>query len=375
MGVTFSKRHALHVLDKAQHAIVSRLESCPMRCAHKYHLENVQVVFSNFTNRQLTYPIYKMTISNNIKGSIYGCIAAISYGMNPLCALSLYEDNINSNTVLFYRFFFGTIMLGLLMLAQRRSFSLTRREAIVVTMLGAIFALSSITYFISFYYLGAGVAATLVFAYPVFTAILMALFFGERLKWPSIVAILMTIGGIALLYKGDDGKPVETVGIVVVMISALAYALYIILVNKSGIVMSSIKLTFYAMLTCLFFLTLYAIFSGTGDLELLHTSRQWVFGLLLGLVPTVISLVFMAMAINCIGSTPTAIMGALEPVTAVVLGMWFFGEVLTARLASGILLILVSVTLIILDNKLRAAIASLPVVRRGRLLVKKWRWK
>ncbi len=316
-----------------------------------------------------------MTISNNVKGSVYGCIAAISYGMNPLCALSLYADHINSNTVLFYRFFFGTIMLGLLMLAQRRSFALTRREAVVVTMLGAIFALSSITYFISFYYLGAGIAATLVFAYPVFTAILMALFFGERLKWPSLVAILMTISGIALLYKGDDGKPIETVGIVVVMVSALAYALYIILVNKSGIVMSSIKLTFYAMLTCLFFLTLYAIFSGTGDLQLLHTPEQWGFALLLGLVPTVISLVFMAMAINCIGSTPTAIMGALEPVTAVVLGMWFFGEVLTLRLATGIVLILISVTLIILDNKLRAAIGSLPVVRRGRLLVKKWRWR
>ena len=183
-------------------------------------------------------------LNNQIKGGIYGCIAAVSYGLNPLCAKLLYRDGYNSNSVLLYRFFFGTIILGILMLAQRKSFALTRKEAGVLAVLGIMFAISSITYFLSFYYMSAGVAATLVFAYPVFTALLMAVLFKERLKWPSIAAILMTLGGIALLYQGDNGRPIDSVGIVFIMISALAYAIYIIIVNKSGIVMSSIKLTF-----------------------------------------------------------------------------------------------------------------------------------
>lgn len=313
--------------------------------------------------------------NNQVKGGIYGCIAAISYGMNPLCAKSLYAAGYNTNTVLFYRFLIGSLLLGLLMAFQKKDFSLTRKELCVVSLLGVVFAVSSITYFLSFLYMSAGVAATLVFAYPVFTALLMAVFFGERLKWPSILAILLTLGGIALLYKDDTGKPIATAGIVLIMISALAYALYIIVVNKSGIVMSSVKLTFYAMLSCWACIVLYAIFTPTGTIQLLHAPGEWGYALLIGLVPTVISLVFMAMAIQCIGSTPTAIMGALEPVTAIVLGIIFFGEMLTLRISAGICLILFSVILIILDSKLRRSLANTKVVKRGRLIVKKIRWK
>ena len=68
-------------------------------------------------------------------------------------------------------------------------------------------------------------------------------------------------------------------------------------------------------------------------------------------------------------------MGALEPVTAAVLGIMLFGEVLTVRISLGIALILFSVSLIILDNKLRKALANVKVVKRGKLIVKKIRWK
>lgn len=149
-----------------------------------------------------------MKVSNQMKGCIYGCIAAISYGVNPLCAKLLYKDGINCNSVLCYRFMIGTLLLALFMLLGRRSFSLTRKETYVLTLLGGVFAISSLTYFLSFHYMSAGVAATLVFAYPVFVAVLMAIFFKERLKWPSISAIALTIIGILLLYKDDSGRPI-----------------------------------------------------------------------------------------------------------------------------------------------------------------------
>ena len=71
---------------------------------------------------------------------------------------------------------------------------------------------------------------------------------------------------------------------------------------------------------------------------------------MLGLVPTVLSLIFMVKAVKIIGSTPTAILGALEPVTAVTIGVLVFGEVLTGRLIAGILLILGSTVLIALKK-------------------------
>ena len=56
---------------------------------------------------------------------------------------------------------------------------------------------------------------------------------------------------------------------------------------------------------------------------------------MLALIPTVVSLVLMTVAVHAIGSTPTAVMGALEPLTAVVIGVTIFGELFTARLAAG----------------------------------------
>ena len=261
------------------------------------------------------------------------------------------------------------------MLLGKRDFSINRREACILTLLGAVFAVSSFTYFLSFHYMSAGVAATLVFVYPVFVALLMAVFFKERLKWHSLLAIVLTVVGIVLLYKDDSGRPIATPGIVLILLSALAYALYIIIVNKSGIVMSSIKLTFYAMAVCWCCIVAYALFTPTGSLQTLHDTEQWVNALILGLVPTVISLVFMAMAIKSIGSTPTAVMGALEPVTSIALGMILLGESITLRISLGIVLILVAVMLIILDDKLRRALSQVKVIRKGRIVIKKIRWR
>ncbi len=313
-------------------------------------------------------------VSDTIKGGIYGCIAAVSYGLNPVCALTLYQEGLTPSSVLFYRFAVGAALLALMMAAQRRAFSVTRREAGVLTVLGALFAVSSLTYFLSFNYMSGGVAATLVFSYPVFTALIMAFCFHERLAWPAWLAIALTTGGIALLYKGD-GKPIAAAGVWLILVSALSYALYIVAINRSRIVMSSVKLTFYAMAVCLFFVALFAWLSPGAGVQPLTTPKQWGVALTLGLIPTVVSLVFMAMAIKKIGSTPTAVMGALEPVTAIVLGVAFFGEAVTARVSLGVAAILVAVLLIILGGQVQNAVAHIRVLRRGRLVLKRWRWR
>lgn len=67
----------------------------------------------------------------------------------------------------------------------------------------------------------------------------------------------------------------------------------------------------------------------------------------LAVFPTVISLMTMTKAIHYIGSTPTAILGALEPVTALFFGVLVFGEQLTPRIILGVLMIIIAVTLII----------------------------
>lgn len=92
-------------------------------------------------------------------------------------------------------------------------------------------------------------------------------------------------------------------------------------------------------------------------------------------MPTVLSLVLMAIAVKDIGSTPTAILGALEPITAVAIGCFCFGESFTTRLAVGIALILTAVLLIIGGKQMSPQRMTVAFTRLGRMIVKTWRWK
>ena len=96
---------------------------------------------------------------------------------------------------------------------------------------------------------------------------------------------------------------------------------------------------------------------------------------MLALLPTVFSLVLMVMAVHEIGSTPTAVMGALEPLTAVVIGVTVFGEQLTARLSVGIVLILLAVIIIVAGKSFSPARVIHVVSYLGHVISKTWRWK
>lgn len=309
------------------------------------------------------------------KGSIYGIIAAISYGTNPLGALSLYEAGINANSVLFYRFLLAAFFLGGLMFIQDKSFRVIRKELGILAGLGILFAASSLTLFLSFHYMDAGIASTILFVYPVIVTIIMAIFFKEKTSLITVLSILLAIGGIGLLYKGNNGSVLNATGVLLVMLSSLSYALYIIAVNKSSLRMSSIKLTFYVLLFCTLTIMVQSFFDSTNHLQLLTTSSMWIFAIMLALVPTVISLVFMVIAVRQIGSTPTAIMGALEPLTAVVIGITIFNEMFTLRLAVGIMMILIAVILIIIGKSTQIRTLTVAIIYIGQILHKPWQPK
>ena len=56
-------------------------------------------------------------------------------------------------------------------------------------------------------------------------------------------------------------------------------------------------------------------------------------------------------AIKSIGPTLTSIFGAMEPLTAVVIGVWVFAEPFTAKGAAGILLIVAAVSVVVLRSR------------------------
>lgn len=285
------------------------------------------------------------------KGYILGAIAAATYGMNPLFALPLYKTGMDPDSVLFFRYLFAIPLLGIMIKMRGRNFKLKRKQIIPLIIMGLLISISSLALFQSYNYMEAGIASTLLFVYPIMVALIMSFFFKEKLTIQTVLCILLALAGIGILYKGGDGATLSLVGIGLVMASSLSYAIYIVGVNQSVLKdVATLKLTFYVLL---FGLTLFLVRVDFG-VHLFIVDKWYLWGNLLALAvfPTAISFLCTTRAVQYIGSTPTAILGALEPVTAVFFGVTIFGESLTPRLIGGILMIILAVTLIIVGSNI-----------------------
>lgn len=296
-------------------------------------------------------------MNKKLIGTLCAVGAAVCYGTNPLGALNLYAEGMNTPSVLFYRFGLAWLIVAVVMLFRRESLKVDRREFLTLTALGVLFIFSSLTLYLSFHLMPAGVASTILFTYPVMTAAIMAVFFRERIRTGTIMSIILSFAGVLLLYWSDGGGTLHIGGVALVLVSALTYALYIIVVDKSPLAMSSFKINFYVLFYCAAGMALFALLSGQ-PLQLPPTPRAWLWVSWLAVVPAIMALVMMVYAAKYIGSTPTAILGALEPTTAVLIGVFVFAEPFTLRLLLGIVLILAAVTIVVLAKGNKRAVDS-----------------
>lgn len=286
------------------------------------------------------------------KGLLYGAVASSSYGTNPLFALPLYSAGIGINSVLFYRYALAVFIYGVwLKFIKNTSLKLEKYEIIPLIFLGLLFSLSSLTLFGAFKYIDAGIACTILFIYPVLVALIMALFFKEKLTKTVVGSIMLISVGIILLYKNGGGNGLNLRGVIIVLASALLYAIYMVGVKTIKAVknMGSEKMSFYVML---FGLLVYIVnLKFCTQLQMLNRPILWIYAIGLALLPTIISIETINIAIKIIGSTKTAILGALEPLTAVFFGVVVFHEHLSFRICVGILFVLFGVMQIILQKK------------------------
>lgn len=281
--------------------------------------------------------------NSKVIGYLCGILAAAFYGLNPLFALPLYEQGMDAISVLFFRYVLSVPMLAVPMLVQHIDFRLTRGEALQLAVLGLLMMFSSLLLYEAYRFMDAGIASTILFLYPIITALLMAFVFHERVSWIVWGCLLLATVGVFVLCDMSGVSNVSTLGIVLVILSTLMYAAYLVFINKGHITqMPPVKATFYALLVGAVALGIGLLIQGN-----IVVPQGWYWGCSIGsgLFSTALSLTFTAMAIQRIGSTQTAIMGAMEPLTAVVIGVTVFGEQLTIRSVIGIVMIVVAVTL------------------------------
>lgn len=305
-----------------------------------------------------------------LKGYLFAALAAASYGTNPFFAINLYGDGMNANSVCLLRYLLCLPILAAILLCRGRSLALPRAARVPAMVLGALMGISSLTLFASYDYINSGIASTLLFVYPILVALLMVFFFHERFKVSTGACLVLMLSGLYLLMRTSDGDVLSPFGVLLVMLSSLTYALYLVLINVSKPLhdVPTTALLFHVLLSGSV-VFLFMIMMGT-PFTMPGSAPDWGYLLCLAVIPTIISLFCTTIAIQSIGSTPTAIFGALEPVTALVLSVFALGQIITPREIVGALIVCLATTLVIVGDSLEVQLLRVrklfPARRRRR---------
>ena len=290
-----------------------------------------------------------------IKGLFYAAISSASFGFSPLFSLALIAAGLSNFDVLSYRWLTAAVVLVIYAACKKKTLRLNSFDEVWrVVLLSALRSITSITLLIGYANIASGVASTINFMYPVIVALCMMIIFREDRAWINVIAIILSILGVYLLANGDgvivEGGNTE-LGLACSLISAITFAAYYIVMKKTKAdKIEVVKFTTWIMLLSAIYFIAGALFID-GHITIVTDFKSWMNILGLGLWATMVSNFTGVKAIRRIGPTLTSILGALQPLTAVVLGVIFLDEHLGISTISGITLILAAVTMIVLHQR------------------------
>ena len=288
---------------------------------------------------------------NSVRGLLYAVISSATFGLVPFFALPAIHAGVAVNTVVFYPFFLSCIAMGIVLLLKKESFSISKDEYKMLCLLSIFYAATSMLLTLSYLYIPSGMATTIHFLYPVLVTLIMILLFKERGNWIIHLATGLAVMGVGFLGNSGGSQSIDSVGLTLALITVCTYATYIVGIQKFRIRnMDGLRMTFYVLLNCalIFFINVLVQDGGFSPIPDISTAVHLV---LLALVPTLVSDLTLILAVKRVGPTTTAILGALEPLTAVFMGIMFLNETCTLMQVIGIVVVLMAVTLAIVGTQ------------------------
>lgn len=318
-------------------------------CLKKRHIGYKDTIIGqncNFGSKLIVF----LQAMKSLGGALYAILSSAAFGLVPLFSIPLLAAGLSSPQILFFRMVFAAAIIGMASkLIFGKSLGLPFGTLCRVAVLSTLYAATSLGLVESYKYIPSGVATTIHFLYPLVVTIIMALLF--KVKTPKLIllAVVLSLAGVALLSCGDMGDANPSKGIALAGMTALTYASYITGVMKSRVSrMYSTVLTFYVLLFSAAIFFIFAVVS--GGIVVPHSGDVWCNIMLLALIPTAISNLTLVLAIKRIGSVMTSILGSMEPLTAVMVGVLHFGEAFGLETFTGLVLAVAAVMIVITQS-------------------------
>lgn len=286
-------------------------------------------------------------------GLINGIISGISFGLIPLFSIPVIAAGMGNVSILVYRFFFGSLaMLGMLLL-KKTDLRVSLSELCRIAILSLFYIGTALATLECYHYLSSGIATALVYTDPIWCAIIGLIFLGDRFSLKLTSSCLFATLGVMMMTGvfTEDGT-FSALGLFWGLLSGLSYALYLIFVPRLRLKrIPSLKLTFYVFFIGMLILAAYAILK-EGNIEIVTNPTCWTNLILLGLIPTALSNICVTMSLRLVDSTIVAILGAFEPLTAMVIGIVILGDSWSIMSLGGTFLILLAVAMLTILPKI-----------------------
>ncbi|MGG7097199.1 DMT family transporter [Clostridium sardiniense] len=285
----------------------------------------------------------------NYKGILFAILASVAFGLMPIFAKFAYINGSNPNTVLFFRFAIASLVLLVYLLCKNVSIKVTKNQFLLLFITGLIgYTITTQTLFMSYNYLGVGLATTLHFIYPAFVCILEYIFFKKKMSRNKLLSLIFAgIGVYALI--AFENNTLSALGLFLALFSGIAYGINIIMLAMKQIKdIDNRVITMYITFGAAVGMFIYSLID--GSLITRVTMNLGVAYILIAVVSTILSMILLLKGIEMIGASSTSILGTFEPIVSIIMGILLFREELTFALIIGTILILISTIILARDK-------------------------
>jgi len=283
-----------------------------------------------------------------IKGILYIILSASAFGIMPILAKLSYGEGVNTYTTLFLRFFFAAIMLLYYLKSKSISMKLTRRQLILVLVMGIFgFAFATSSLFLSYNYISIGMASMIFYTYPSIVTLLSYVVYKEKIYPRKIISLVISLIGIYILIdRGSVNFNLK--GIVLAGIASVLYSLYVLgASHKEFKNINSYVLTFY--ISCASAIVMFIAANTASNFNIHISFYALVAILLLAFISTVVALMAFLEGVRIIGPSKASIFSTIEPIVGLILGTLILVEPISSRIVIGSIMIVMSVVILTKD--------------------------